>query len=244
MSPELCEERSYDNKVDVWAVGVITFVLLTGSAPFSGRSKQEIYSQIINSEPAYSKMKKVSQSAKEFIQACLKKSSDERPTMAELLDMNWFKLQRQETLTTDQQLNISANVAAFRKTTAFQSGVCSIIANLQTKAEDLKEVREMFLKFDANNDGFLTLEELRSGYSDIAQILNVEEPDVEEMLRGADLDGDGKIDYTEFIAAAFQKDLLLSGENLQRAFRMFDADGDGTISKEELKQVFGGGHVN
>ena len=67
MSPELCEERSYDNKVDVWAVGVITFVLLTGSAPFSGRSKAEIYSQIINSEPAYGKMKKVSQSAKDFI---------------------------------------------------------------------------------------------------------------------------------------------------------------------------------
>ena len=44
MAPELCEERSYDNKVDVWAVGVITFVLLTGSAPFSGRSKPEIYS--------------------------------------------------------------------------------------------------------------------------------------------------------------------------------------------------------
>ena len=61
----------------------------------------------------------------------------------------------------------------------------------------------MFLKFDANNDGFLTLEELKDGYADIAQILNVDEPDVEEMLRGADLDGDGKIDYTEFIAAAF-----------------------------------------
>lgn len=175
---------------------------------------------------------------------CLKKSSAERPSMSELLEMNWFKLQRQETLTSEQQLNISANVAAFRKTTAFQSGVCSIIANLQTKAEDLREVREMFLKFDANNDGFLTLEELRTGYSDIAQILNVDEPDVEEMLRGADLDGDGKVDYTEFIAAAFRKDLLLSGENLQRAFRMFDADGDGTISKEELKKVFGGGHVN
>ena len=81
--------------------------------------------------------------------------------------------------------------------------MCSIIANLQTKAEDLREVREMFLKFDANNDGFLTLEELKDGYADIAQILNVDEPDVEEMLRGADLDGDGKIDYTEFIAAAF-----------------------------------------
>ena len=149
-----------------------------------------------------------------------------------------------ETLTETQQLNISANVAAFRKTTTFQSGVCSIIANLQTKAEDLREVREMFLKFDTNNDGHLTLDELRAGYADIAQILNVDEPDVEEMLRGADLDGDGTIDYTEFIAAAFQKDLLLSGDNLMRAFRMFDTDGDGTISKEELKAVFGGGHVN
>ena len=102
----------------------------------------------------------------------------------------------------------------------------------------------MFLKFDANNDGFLTFEELKSGYAEIAQILNVDEPDVEEMLRAADLDGDGKLDYTEFIAAAFQKDLLLSSDNLMRAFRMFDINGDGTISKEELKQVFGGGHVS
>ena len=189
-------------------------------------------------------MKKVSNNAKEFIKACLRKAPEERPTMAELLEMNWFKLQRMETLSETQQLNISANVAAFRKTTTFQSGVCSIIANLQTKAEDLREVREMFIKFDTNNDGHLSLDELRAGFSEIAQILNIDEPDVEEMLRGADLDGDGTIDYTEFIAAAFQKDLLLSSDNLQRAFRMFDTDGDGTISKEELKAVFGGGHVN
>ena len=94
MAPELCEERSYDNKVDVWAIGVITFVLLTGSAPFSGRSKQEIYSSIINAEPAYAKMKKVSNAAKDFIKACLMKSANERPSMADLLEMNWFKLQR------------------------------------------------------------------------------------------------------------------------------------------------------
>ena len=159
-------------------------------------------------------MKKVSNNAKEFIKACLRKAPEERPTMAELLEMNWFKLQRMETLSETQQLNISANVAAFRKTTTFQSGVCSIIANLQTKAEDLREVREMFIKLDTNNDGHLSLDELRAGFSEIAQILNIDEPDVEEMLRGADLDGDGTIDYTEFIAAAFQKDLLLSGDNL------------------------------
>ena len=64
-------------------------------------------------------MKKVSNNAKEFIKACLRKAPEERPTMAELLEMNWFKLQRMETLSETQQLNISANVAAFRKTTPF-----------------------------------------------------------------------------------------------------------------------------
>ena len=54
-------------------------------------------------------------------------------------------------------------MSAFRKTTTFQSGVCSIIANLQTKAEELADVREMFLKLDTDNNGFLTLEELEAG---------------------------------------------------------------------------------
>ena len=64
------------------------------------------------------------------------------------------------------------------------------------------------------------------------------------MLVACDTNGDGKIDYTEFIAAAYQKDLLLSSKNLRSAFNMLDANGDGSLSKEELKQVFGGGHVS
>ena len=64
------------------------------------------------------------------------------------------------------------------------------------------------------------------------------------MLKAVDVNGDGKIDYTEFIAAAFQKDLLLSSQNLRAAFQIFDKDGDGSISREELKQVFGDGHVS
>ena len=91
MAPELCMEMYYDNKVDVWATGVITFALLTGQAPFSGRSKKEIYDQIIKREPNYAKLGKVSPAAREFIQACLKKEPTERPTMAELLEMEWFK---------------------------------------------------------------------------------------------------------------------------------------------------------
>ena len=64
------------------------------------------------------------------------------------------------------------------------------------------------------------------------------------MLKAADANGDGTIDYTEFLAAAFQKDLLLSSQNLRAAFELFDKDGDGSISKDELKEVFGDGHIS
>ena len=50
MAPELCQERAYGPNVDVWAVGVITYILLTGKPPFydrTNRGKQGIYDDII-----------------------------------------------------------------------------------------------------------------------------------------------------------------------------------------------------
>jgi calcium-dependent protein kinase len=50
MAPELCEEKEYDNRVDVWSTGVIAFILLSGMPPFLGSSKDEIYDTIISSK--------------------------------------------------------------------------------------------------------------------------------------------------------------------------------------------------
>lgn len=49
-----------------------------------------------------------------------------------------------------------------------------------------------------------------------------------------DTDGDGEIDYTEFITAAFNKKSLLTKVNLDAAFKTFDVDGDGKITIKEL----------
>lgn len=47
MAPELTQKREYDGKaVDMWALGVLLFVLLTGSFPFRGHSESELYSRI------------------------------------------------------------------------------------------------------------------------------------------------------------------------------------------------------
>ena len=53
MAPELVNDRQYDQRVDVWAFGVITYILLSGSPPFKGgheNSKDEIYESISNSK--------------------------------------------------------------------------------------------------------------------------------------------------------------------------------------------------
>ena len=54
-----------------------------------------------------------------------------------------------------------------------------------------------------------------------------------------DADGSGFIDYSEFVTASANKSKTMSKENLEAAFRMFDKDGSGSISSDELRLVLG-----
>ena len=53
-----------------------------------------------------------------------------------------------------------------------------------------------------------------------------------------DKNGDGVIDYTEFITAAIDKALILNNTNLKSAFDLIDQDGSGSITIDELKAAF------
>ena len=80
--------------------------------------------------------------------------------------------------------------------------------------------------------------------ADIMEIFHIDEEDWTKMVNAMDTDGDGKIDYTEFITAAYNREMLLSQQNLQIAFKMFDQDGNGTLSMDELKSVFASGSAS
>jgi calcium-dependent protein kinase len=60
-------------------------------------------------------------------------------------------------------------------------------------------------------------------------------------MKIADADGSGEIDYSEWVVATMDKRKLLSNEKLETAFNLFDKDGSGTISADEIKEVLGVG---
>lgn len=57
MAPEIVNEQPYDKSVDVWSVGVIAHILLTGCPPFYGRTKEDIYRSITSDIPRFGKVK-------------------------------------------------------------------------------------------------------------------------------------------------------------------------------------------
>ena len=55
-----------------------------------------------------------------------------------------------------------------------------------------------------------------------------------ELMKSADTDGSGEINYTEFLAATMDANVFLREDYLRTAFRMFDKDNSGKIDNEEV----------
>ncbi|KAM3503663.1 hypothetical protein MY10362_004062 [Beauveria mimosiformis] len=66
-----------------------------------------------------------------------------------------------------------------------------------------EEIMEAFKVFDRDNNGFISAAELRHVMTSIGEKLTDDE--VDEMIREADQDGDGRIDYNEFVQLMMQK---------------------------------------
>ncbi|MCJ1321932.1 hypothetical protein MMC15_007277 [Xylographa vitiligo] len=66
-----------------------------------------------------------------------------------------------------------------------------------------QNIKEAFKVFDRDNNGFISAAELRHVMTSIGEKLTDDE--VDEMIREADQDGDGRIDYNEFVQLMMQK---------------------------------------
>ena len=64
------------------------------------------------------------------------------------------------------------------------------------------------------------------------------------MFDSVDTDRSGFIDYSEFVVAAMNENQLTTNEKMQAAFKMFDKDGSGIISGDEIREVLSFGGTN
>jgi len=80
MAPEIIKNQTYNEKVDIWSIGVITYMLLSGRNPFPGRNKQEVKQMIIHKEIDLEKsyFHNTSDQAKDFIMKALQRDIKQR----------------------------------------------------------------------------------------------------------------------------------------------------------------------
>lgn len=99
--------------------------------------------------------------------------------------------------------------------------------------DQLLELQESFSMFDNNKDGTITPGELTT----LLQSMNKKcsEAKVMQMIEKMDIDGNGKIDFDEFVKHARKESK--TEKDLQKAFTEFDMDGNGFITEDELHTV-------
>jgi len=98
------------------------------------------------------------------------------------------------------------------------------------------EFKEAFNEFDKDGSGSISTNELVGVMRSIGQ--NPTEDEILELVLEADTNGDGTIDFEEFLEMMKKKSSEEDQmEDLRHAFKMFDGDGDGFISLAELRRV-------
>ncbi|XP_047336213.1 calmodulin-like protein 8 [Impatiens glandulifera] len=102
--------------------------------------------------------------------------------------------------------------------------------------EQIVEFQEAFRLFDKDGDGCITVEELATVIRSLDQ--NPTEEELRDIISEVDADGNGTIEFSEFLTLMANKVKDSDAEEeLKEAFKVFDKDQNGYISANELRNV-------
>jgi calcium-dependent protein kinase len=241
IAPEVITGK-YNEKCDVWSVGVIMYILLSGFPPFQADTQSKLFEQIKNYNYVLNTYgwEFVSKDAKNLIKNIFTPQKI-RISAESALNHSWLVSQlRRDRKDLNSVRKVLNKLIHFKGNNKLEEATKLFIITQLMSNKDIKEARDIFRDLDLNGDGKLSREELLTGYKKFMPVASAMVL-VDKIMIEVDTNNSGYIDYNEFLKAAIDVKSFASPEYLQSAFNLFDKDRSGKISLEELKTVLEAG---
>lgn len=231
---------TYYFKSDVWSIGVLCYLLITGKLPFNGK-QNELKLQIMNKEVNYQEIKVIEY--KKFLVKLLEKDPNKRVSILSCLEDAFFqkindlndidsKLEKERILESMKEFK------QFYKESKLTNGILAFLSNNKVFKNKYNKLNRLYLEMDKNKDGKLDFKEIYDNYSLFFN--EAEEKDVktiEDLIKSLDTNKNSKIDYSEFMVIVTKAYKLSSNQTLSSIFDMFDIDKSGYVEFSEIKKI-------
>jgi len=241
MAPEVLKGE-YATECDMWSLGVVVYFMLSGSLPFKGKNDVEKESKILKGDVFFNgpSWDRVSGDGKDFVQKLLVSDPRNRMTGKQALAHRWIKNLK---ALADTPLNeaVVKNLKQHAQQNRFQRAVRHKMA-MHLTTDELHRLRNMFEGLDTDGTGTVSIEELSKVMTETATDDGAAQALKSVDLSAFDLDGDGEIDWKEFVAGCLQDHDVYNEDNLDKVFKELDTDKSGTLSISEIGSMLGNDH--
>ena len=229
MAPEVIQ-GNYNEKCDIWACGVILYIMLCGKPPFYSENEEELKKKICSMKYNfdYPEFKKVSKDAINLIKKILT-GPDKRLSAAQILEDPWIKENAPHATGENLRQNWE-QIEKYSKLNLVQKSIINFTAFHLTSRET-KDFVEMFKSLDENSDGVLSIDEIKKGVEQSK--FGAKGDNIVKMFEEMDIDKNGLINYTEFISALMDYEKIKENQILE-CFNSYDTDDSGKISFKEF----------
>ena len=246
IAPEVIKKQ-YNNKCDLWSIGVLLYFIITKKRPFTGKNFEEVFNNIQNNEIDFNinGLNNSSEELKDLITNLLKKNPDERLSAEEALNHNWFiKNKTKEkliNLPTTEMTSLLDNIRLYNPKNKLQQLTLAYLVINYPNANSVQKASCLFIKLDKDNSGIIDTKEFVHGLKELydEEGKNVDEEFIINNFKRIDSNNSGNIEYEEFIRAAVDKKEFLNENIMKEAFIHFDLDKNGNISVDDISKVLG-----
>lgn len=236
LAPEVIK-GSYGPQCDIWSLGVITFLMLSGTLPFKSQTVKGTFEATLFTEPSFtdSLWDSVSPEAISFVKKCLEKNPIKRITAYRALDDPWFKSKLITEPNDEHSQQVLIRLKKFGHKETLKKMIIKCVLNNFITQEEMSILRMTFQEFDKDRTGYITLEELDLAFKNAN--LQINEKELKRILEYCDDSNNNKLNYTEYLVGTADPDIYTNEKTLNNAFKYFDADSSGFICEDDIKNV-------